>query len=287
MTILDGKKAAESVYEELARAINPRRPPSIVMVLVGENAPSLAYVTMKKKAAERLGMRSHVIALPSSITEETLLAEIDILNKGSFDGILVQMPLPAHINTQKIICSIDPQKDVDGLHPYNAGLLSLGQTEGFIPCTPLGIRYLLNYYQVPLAGKHVVILGRSNLVGRPLAALLSQKALGGNSTVTLAHSQSSNLQEICLSADILVAAMGSPLFVKEEMVEKGTTVIDVGISRHAGKIVGDVDFAAVQHKCHAITPVPGGIGPMTIAMLLSNTFKSCSQRKSAKLLSTF
>ena len=276
MTILDGKKAAESVYKELARSINPQKPPSIVMVLVGENAPSLSYVAMKKKAAERLGMRSHVIHLPPSITEEALLAEIALLNKSSFDGILVQMPLPSHINTQKIICSIAPEKDVDGLHPYNAGLLALGQTEGFVPCTPLGIHYLLNYYQIPLNGKHVVILGRSNLVGRPLATLLSQKALGGNSTVTLAHSQSHDLQKICLSADILVAAMGSPLFVKEEMVKEGATVIDVGITRCEGKIVGDVDFAAVQTKCHAITPVPGGVGPMTIAMLLSNTLKSTS-----------
>lgn len=274
MTILDGKKAAESVYKELISSINLERPPSIVMVLVGENAPSLSYVTMKKKAAERLGMRSHVVALPDSITEEALIEEIAALNKSPFDGILVQMPLPIHINTQRVICSIDPQKDVDGLHPYNAGLLSLGQTEGFVPCTPLGIQYLLNYYQIPLNGKHVVILGRSNLVGRPLATLLSQKALGGNSTVTLAHSQSSNLQEICLSADILVAAIGSPLFVKEKMVRKGATVIDVGISRHEGKIVGDVDFVAVHPKCHAITPVPGGVGPMTIAMLLSNTLKS-------------
>lgn len=274
MIILDGKRAAEALYTQITKAINPHKAPSIAMVLVGEHAPSLTYVSMKQKAAARLGMRSEIIRLPENIAEEALLAEIHALNKGPVHGILIQMPLPPHISTEKVMSALAPHKDVDGLHPFNAGLLALGQEGGFIPCTPLGIKHLLDFYEIPLKGRHVVILGRSILVGRPLATLLSQKNLGGHATVTLAHSQSHNLTALCQSADILVAAMGSPLFVTKSMVKEGAVVVDVGITRVGHKLVGDVDFENVHTKCHAITPVPGGVGPMTIACLLANTLKA-------------
>lgn len=274
MIILDGHKAAEDLYLRIRSHIRKDHPPSIAMVLVGEHAPSLTYVTMKQKAAAKIGMRSEVIHLPENISEEALIHQIAILNEGPIHGILVQMPLPKHINTQKVIAALSPHKDVDGLHPYNAGLLSLGQEGGFIPCTPLGIHHLLHFYKIPLNGQHVVILGRSILVGRPLATLLSQKSMGGQATVTLAHSQSHNLEEICRSADILIAAMGAPLFVKEHMVKQGAVVVDVGITRVGQKLVGDVDFEALRSKCSALSPVPGGVGPMTIACLLANTLKA-------------
>ncbi|MEI6531354.1 MAG: bifunctional 5,10-methylenetetrahydrofolate dehydrogenase/5,10-methenyltetrahydrofolate cyclohydrolase [Chlamydiota bacterium] len=275
--ILDGKKAAEALYKQIESSINPQKPPSIAMILVGENAPSITYVTMKQKAAARLGIQSQVIRLAKDISEEALCQEIKALNAGPIDGILVQMPLPSHINAAHVMATIAPSKDVDGLHPYNAGLLALGQEGGFIPCTPFGIKYLLDFYKISTAGRHVVILGRSILVGRPLATLLSQKAFGGQATVTLAHSQSAHLEEICLSADILIAAVGSPLFIKESMVKEGAIVIDVGITEINGRLIGDVDFENVQKKCYAISPVPGGVGPMTIACLLRNTVKASLQ----------
>ena len=274
MIILDGKKAAEALYKEIEGSINPKRPPSIAMVLVGENAPSITYVTMKQKAAARLGIQSQVIRLAKDISEEALCKEIKALNLGPIHGILVQMPLPSHINAARVMETIAPSKDVDGLHPYNAGLLALGEEGGFTPCTPLGIKYLIDFYKIPTLGRHIVIIGRSILVGRPLATLLSQKTFGGDATVTLAHSQTVHLEELCLSADILIPAIGSPLFIKESMVKQGTVVIDVGITNINHRLIGDVDFENVQKKCYAISSVPGGVGPMTIASFLSNTVKA-------------
>lgn len=279
MILLDGKKAAESLQATIKETIDPKAPPCIVMVLVGEHPPSLAYVSMKQKTAGLIGMRSQVVRLPEKVSFEQLTTEIRQLNENpEVHGILIQMPLPAHLDTNKVLLTLSPKKDVDGLHPMNAGLLATGQ-KGFIPCTPLGIKILLDFYKIPYNAQHVVVLGRSNLVGRPLMTLLSQKSLGGNATVTLANSQSRHLEEICRSADILVAAIGIPHFVKASFVKEGTTVVDVGITRVEGKLLGDVDFDAVKNKCHAISPVPGGVGPMTIACLLSNTLE-------AKLLNT-
>ena len=265
MIILDGKKAAEALYKEIEGSINPKRPPSIAMVLVGENAPSITYVTMKQKAAARLGIQSQVIRLAKDISEEALCKEIKALNLGPIHGILVQMPLPSHINAARVMETIAPSKD---------GLLALGEEGGFTPCTPLGIKYLIDFYKIPTLGRHIVIIGRSILVGRPLATLLSQKTFGGDATVTLAHSQTVHLEELCLSADILIPAIGSPFFIKESMVKQGAVVIDVGITNINHRLIGDVDFENVQKKCYAISSVPGGVGPMTIASLLSNTVKA-------------
>ncbi len=216
---------------------------------------------------------------------EVLRGHIDALNKNpSIDGILIQLPLPSHIDTFRIISSIDPTKDVDGFHPLNVGKMLIGQTDGFLPCTPHGIQVLLSQSQIPIFGKHIVIVGRSNIVGKPLAAILMQKAPHCNATVTVAHSHSENLTQICHSADILISAIGKPHFIKKEMVRNQAVVIDVGINRIATKdghplIAGDVDFEEVAPLCSHITPVPGGVGPMTIALLLSNTLLSYQRRQ--------
>lgn len=275
--IIDGKACAKQIESTLKEAVFhiTGRKPALAFVLVGDNPASIAFIRMKKKKCREVGILSVDLELPGTISEEYLLDEIQRMNENpEIDGILVQLPLPGHIKVDRILEAIDPKKDVDGFHPLNVGRLLLGEKRGFFPCTPYGISILLNHSGVEVAGKHVVILGRSNIVGKPLAALLMQKEKTANATVTIAHSASENLQEICLSADVLVAAIGQPRFVKASMVKQGAVVIDVGINRVEGKIVGDVDFEQVAKKCSRITPVPGGVGPMTIAMLLSNTLLS-------------
>lgn len=279
--IIDGRTIAEKIEEQLKRAIAKieGRKPSLGFVRVGDHAPSLAYIQRKKKKCAEIGILSIDRELPETTSQKTLLEEITALNRSeSIDGILVQLPLPSHIHPYAILSSIDPTKDVDGFHPINMGKLLIGEIDGFFPCTPHGIVVLLSHAGIDPSGKHVVILGRSNIVGKPLAALLMQKKQGANATVTIAHTQTYNLKALCQTADILIAAMGSPRFVTEDMISPNTVVIDVGINKIDGKIVGDVDFATVAPKCRAITPVPGGIGPMTIAMLLSNTLLSFQRR---------
>jgi methylenetetrahydrofolate dehydrogenase (NADP+)/methenyltetrahydrofolate cyclohydrolase len=273
--ILDGKKVAGQIQEDIKNKISSlkRRAPGLAFVLVGKNPASQSYVRAKQKACLITGIISTLIELPSSISQANLVETIKELNLDSqIDGILVQLPLPSHINAPDIMLSIDPQKDVDGFHPINMGKTLLGQEGGFFPCTPYGIQVLLEKSDIPVEGKKVVIVGRSNIVGKPLAAILMQKKTHCNATVTIAHSQSENLTEITRSANILVAAIGSPLFIKKEMVSPQTVVIDVGINRVEGtRLVGDVDFKEIVQIASHITPVPGGVGPMTIAMLLQNT----------------
>ena len=240
---------------------------------------------MKKKKCEEVGIVSFDREFPMQTSQDAVLKEIDTLNQNPHvDGILVQLPLPAHLSTDLILSSIDPNKDIDGFHPLNMGKLLIGDKSGFVPCTPLGVHTLLQKYQIEVKGKHVVIVGRSNIVGKPLAAMLMQKAPFCNATVTVAHSYSLDLPEQCRSADILIAAIGSPLFIKKEMVKPNACVIDVGINKitdaHGkSQLVGDVDFNNVSPLCSYITPVPGGVGPMTIASLLSNTFLSFQRRE--------
>jgi methylenetetrahydrofolate dehydrogenase (NADP+)/methenyltetrahydrofolate cyclohydrolase len=276
--ILNGKLIASQIQEEISKKISSlkTRAPGLAFVLVGDNPASQSYVRAKKKACSLTGITSTLIELPKTISEQKLLDQIEKLNQNNqIDGILVQLPLPPSIDPIKIMSAIDPKKDVDGFHPINVGKMLLGQEDGFLPCTPYGIQILLERHHIPVEGKRVVIVGRSNIVGKPLAAILMQKKPHCNATVTIAHSQSENLKEITLSADILVAAMGSPLFIKKEMVRPKSVVIDVGINRaQDGRLVGDVDFQAVSQIASHITPVPGGVGPMTIAMLLQNTLSA-------------
>lgn len=280
--IIDGKGVAKNIENSLKEAIGhlKGRKPALAFVLVGDDPASIAFIRMKKKKCHEVGILSVDLELPSTISEEYLLGEIERMNQNpQIDGILVQLPLPGHIKVDRILEAIDPTKDVDGFHPLNMGRLLLGEKRGFFPCTPYGISILLHRSGISVAGKHVVILGRSNIVGKPLAALLMQKEKEANATVTIAHSASENLHELCLSADVLVAAIGKAGFVKGSMVKKGAVVVDVGINRVEGKIVGDVDFDEVAPKCSHITPVPGGVGPMTIAMLLSNTLLSYQRKQ--------
>lgn len=273
--ILDGKKIASEIQEEIKKKISSfkGRAPGLAFILVGNHPASQSYVRSKRKSCEITGIASTLIELPDSVSEETLLKQIIQLNLNpKIDGILIQLPLPVHIDSQKVMFTIDPQKDVDGFHPVNVGKMLLGQEGGFLPCTPHGIKILLERSKIPVEGKHVVIVGRSNIVGKPLAAILMQKKPYCNATVTIAHSHSENLIEITQSADILVAALGEPLFIKKDMVRPKAVVIDVGINRGAqGKLVGDVDFEEVVKVASHITPVPGGVGPMTIALLMQNT----------------
>jgi methylenetetrahydrofolate dehydrogenase (NADP+) / methenyltetrahydrofolate cyclohydrolase len=287
--IIDGKKIADEIQEEIKSALlssKYSRKPCLGVILVGENPASQIYIKHKTEACEKVGIISLKRELPSSTSEKELLDEIEKMNTNeAIDGILVQLPLPDHVNPNSAIHAIDPEKDVDGFHPINMGKLLIGDKEGFVPCTPLGIKVLLERSGVEVSGKHVVVLGRSNIVGKPVAALLMQRMPGGNATVSVVHSQSNNLKELCREADVLIAAIGQPLFVKADMVKDGVVIIDVGINkisnpeRKSGyQIVGDVDFNQVKDKCALITPVPGGVGPMTIAMLLSNTFRSFQKR---------
>ncbi len=283
-TLIDGKAIAEQINAEtvveIARLKSQYRvTPGLAVILVGENPASATYVSMKDKMCARLGMHSERVNLPASTRESELLASINHLNlKTDIHGILVQSPLPLHISEEKIFAAISPAKDVDGFHPLNVGKLAVGDPTGFVPCTPAGVHELLIRSGVTIDGAHVVVLGRSRIVGRPVSLILSQKAAHANATVTVCHSRSRNLAGICRSADILVAAIGAPRFVKADMVRDGAVVIDVGINRVEDKtsnkgyrIVGDVDFDAVSQNASLITPVPGGVGPMTIAMLMHNT----------------
>ena len=290
--LIDGKAIAEQInaetVAEIARLKEQRRlTPGLAVILVGENPASSTYVSMKDKMCARLGLHSERVNLPASASEGELLAIITDLNfKREIHGILVQSPLPPQISEEKVFATVDPTKDVDGFHPLNIGKLALGDPTGFAPCTPAGVHQLLIRSGVTIDGAHVVVLGRSRIVGRPISLMLSQKAPHANATVTVCHSRSANLTEIVRSADILIAAIGVPRFVKADMVRDGTVVIDVGINRIDDKtaekghsIVGDVDFEAVAPKAALITPVPGGVGPMTIAMLMHNTVRAAGMRR--------
>lgn len=275
--IVSGKEIANQLYEEYQKRVKQLDvDPKLVVVLVGQNPASEAYIRMKERACAKVGINSPLMRFDDSISEKELLDVIESLNQDStVHGILVQLPLPDQINPECIMEAIDPKKDVDGFHPINMGKLLLAEKGALVPCTPLGIQVLMNLAGIHISGKHVVIVGRSNIVGKPLAALLMQKNERANATVTVVHSRSENLPEITRSADILIAAIGSPNFIKADMVKDGAAVIDVGISRVDGKLVGDVEFESVASKCSAITPVPGGVGPMTVAMLIHNTLISC------------
>jgi methylenetetrahydrofolate dehydrogenase (NADP+)/methenyltetrahydrofolate cyclohydrolase len=281
--LIDGRAIARQLQDELTTRIEALRganlQPGLVFVRVGEDPASKVYVGRKEKACRDLGIFSETKVLPQNTTEQQLLKLLAELNEESrVHGILVQAPLPAHIRAREIYSAVDPCKDVDGFHPLNMGKLMLGDWTGFLPCTPAGVRELLARSNVKISGEEVVVLGRGNIVGKPLAALLSQKEKNGNATVTLCHSGTKNIEEHCRRADILVAAMGVPEFVKAHMVKPGAVVVDVGVNRvedasapNGSRLVGDVDFAAVQPVAGKITPNPGGVGPMTIAMLMQNT----------------
>ena len=278
--IIDGKKLAKNIMQELKEKIEKEKvKPGLAFILIGENPASETYVRMKKKACEDHGFISHIIKLSEKVSEKDLLTKIEEINSDeNIHGLLVQQPIPKHISTKKVMHAVDPGKDVDGFHPINMGKLLLGEEDGFFPCTPFGITKIFEHEKIETASKHVVIIGRSNIVGKPLAALLMQKKPYGNATVTVVHSGTKNIKDICKTADILIAAIGKPLFVTKDFVKNGAVVIDVGINRvkigDKVKIVGDVDFSSVEGSVSKITPVPGGVGPMTIAMLLFNTYKS-------------
>ena len=278
MTIIDGKKTAADLRSNLKNEVDNlkkkfNRVPGLTVILIGEYAPSKIYVRNKEKSAVEIGLKSEVIKYPKTVDEKTVLEKISELNKDeNVSGILVQLPLPKHINNKKIIDAIDPNKDVDGFHPNNVGNLSSGY-ESSVPCTPLGCHFLIKKIEPNLNGKKAVVLGRSNLNGKPMTQLLLKE----NCTVTIAHSKTKNLKEECLKADILVVAVGIPKLVKGDWVKKGSIVIDVGINKTEEGIVGDVDFEEVSKHVKAITPVPGGVGPMTIACLLKNTIE-CFKR---------
>lgn len=284
MQILDGKKTSLTIQEELTKKVKlltskGKKPPHLAAILVGDNGASRTYVNAKVKACQRIGFQSSLIELDNNVSEKELLEEVRKLNTNkSVDGFIVQLPLPSHINENKIILSIDPNKDVDGFHPENIGKMTLGMPS-FLPATPNGIMELIKRYDIPTEGKQTVVLGRSNIVGTPISILMSRKNYPGNSTVTLAHSRTENLKQVCLNADILIVAIGIPQFITSEMIKPGAVVIDVGIHRvedsskkNGFKLLGDVDFTNVSEKCSFITPVPGGVGPMTIASLLMNTY---------------
>lgn len=290
MKLLDGKLASQAIKEELRllvaqRVAEGKKVPHLAAILIGNNGASATYVAAKVKACEETGFKSTLIKFEDTISEESLLKKIDELNKDvDIDGILVQLPLPIHIAEEKIITAIDPEKDVDGFHPINLGRMVQGQAS-FIPATPYGIMLLLEHFNVDTAGKHAVVIGRSNIVGRPLSILLSANTKPGNCTVTLCHSKTKELSTHCKQADIIVAALGKAEFLKPEMVKEGAIVIDVGITRVTDntkksgfRLLGDVHFETVSKKCEWITPVPGGVGPMTIAALLKNTFQACVKR---------
>ena len=279
--IIDGKAISAAVKERIRGEVSALSARGVTVglavIIVGENPASKIYVANKKKACEALGIVSEEYALPESTTEQELLELINTLNnKKSINGILCQLPLPPHLDEKLIINSIAPEKDVDALNPYSVGRIMIGDYD-FVPCTPAGIMEMLKYEGIEIAGKSCVVIGRSNIVGKPMAMLL----LHANGTVTVCHSKTGNLKEICRNADILVAAVGKAKFVTEDMVKPGAVVIDVGMNRENGKLCGDVDFDAVKEKASAITPVPGGVGPMTIAMLMQNTLTAAKRQNNA------
>ena len=282
--ILSGKEVSASVYESLKDKIEDLRKnqiiPGLAVVLVGEDPASQVYVRSKTKTFKNLNLHTETFRLSSDVSEESLLSLIKKLNQNPlFHGILVQLPLPKHINSNSVINAIAPHKDVDGFHPENAGLLAIGRPR-FIPCTPKGIMRILQHYQIDLRGKHIVVLGRSNIVGRPISILTSLKTKGANGTTTLCHSGTPNIEEHTRNASIIIVALGVPGFLTSDMVKDDTIVIDVGINRinddsdKGYKLVGDVEWEGVSRKVSAITPVPGGVGPMTIAMLIENTIEA-------------
>ena len=290
MQILDGKKAAQAIKDDLRivvaqRSIEGKKVPHLAAILVGNNGASETYVAAKVKACEETGFKSTLIRFADNISENKLLEKIEELNTDQdVDGILVQLPLPKHISDENVINAIHPEKDVDGFHPVNVGRMVQG-LPAFVPATPYGIMLLLEHYKIETKGKHAIIIGRSNIVGRPMSILLSGNTNPGNCTVTICHSQTKNLEEICLEGDIIVAAIGRPGFVKEGMVKEGAVVIDVGITRvedntrkSGFRLKGDVEYDSVAPRSSWITPVPGGVGPMTIAALMKNTFQSCARR---------
>ena len=290
MQILNGKEASQAIKDALKLEVaqlstNGKTVPHLVAVLVGNNGASETYVAAKVKACEEVGFKSTLIRFEEDISSLKLLDSIRELNSDpDVDGILVQLPLPKHISAEEVINTIDPSKDVDGFHPTTIGKMVLGQPT-FIPATPYGILLMMEHYKIETKGKHAVVIGRSHIVGRPMSILLSGTGPMGNCTVTICHSHTKNLEEICATGDIVIAALGRPKFVKANMVKEGAVVIDVGITRVADpskksgfRLEGDVDFDEVAPKCSWITPVPGGVGPMTIAALMKNTFKACAMK---------
>ena len=284
MIILDGKKTSNDIKSELSVLVDElmkkgKRPPHLAAVLVGNDGASLTYVGSKVRSCEKIGYQSTLIHLPETTSEDELLEQIHSLNTDKeIDGFIVQLPLPKHIDEEKVLMAVDPHKDVDGFHPTNFGKMALDM-ESFIPATPHGIVELLDRYKIDISGKHAVVIGRSNIVGRPMSILLSRKSSPGNATVTLTHSRTKNLEAITKEADIVVSALGVPNFLTKDMIKEGAIIIDVGITRVPDDskpkgyvITGDVDYENVKEKASYITPVPGGVGPMTIAMLLQNTY---------------
>lgn len=289
MKLIDGKKIAAEIKAEIAAEVKElvakgHKVPHLAAVIVGHDGASETYVGHKEKGCAEVGFQSTIIRFEEDTTESMLLEAIHELNNNpEIDGFIVQLPLPKHIDENKVIEAIDPKKDVDGFHPTNVGRMMIG-LPAYVSATPFGIMELLKRYQIETAGKHAVVVGRSNIVGRPMANLLSQKGYPGDCTVTVCHSRTSNLKEVCLSADIIIAALGVPEFVKADMVKEGAVVIDVGITRVKSetsktgwKLLGDVKFDEVAPKCSYITPVPGGVGATTIVALLTNTLKACKK----------
>lgn len=291
MQLIDGKKTSLNVKHEIAQEVKEmvalgNKKPHLAAVLVGNNGGSETYVAAKIKACEEVGFDSTLVRLPENISQDELLSAVKKLNQdASVDGFIVQLPLPKHISEEMVTEAIDPKKDVDGFHPQNLGRMITG-ADAFVSATPQGIMELIKRYNIDTKGKHVVVIGRSNIVGRPMSILLSLKGTPGDATVTVCHSRTSNLKDLCLQADIIIAAIGIPEFVKADMVKEGAVVIDVGTTRvpstetkSGWRLKGDVDFANVAPKCSYITPVPGGVGPMTIASLLLNTLKAAKAKK--------
>ena len=288
-TLLYGKEAATSYKQQIKLAVDSAQSeglgkPHLAAIMVGEDPASAAYVRGKVKDCDQVGFDSTLIRLPDNVPESDLLAAIHGLNNDdAIDGFIVQLPLPDHIDDKAVLMAIDPKKDVDGFHPENVGRMALGLPT-FLPATPNGVMEMLGRYDIETSGKHCVVIGRSNIVGTPMSILMSRNSNPGNSTVTLTHSRTSNLKEVCLSADIIIVALGKPKFLTADMVKAGAVVVDVGIHRiedsnkkSGFRLVGDVDYETVAPKCSAISPVPGGVGPMTIASLLQNTLKAIKQ----------
>jgi methylenetetrahydrofolate dehydrogenase (NADP+)/methenyltetrahydrofolate cyclohydrolase len=293
MTILDGKKISNQIKDEIAAEVakmkaNGEKVPHLAAVIVGNDGASLTYVGSKVRACERIGFESTLVQMPSTTSEVELLKKIDELNNNDdIDGFIVQLPLPPQIDTQEVLMAVDPDKDVDGFHPTNFGKMALDMST-FIPATPFGILELLERYGVETKGKHTVVIGRSHIVGRPMSILMGRKGFPGNSTVTLTHSHTKNINQITTQADIIITALGVPGFLKAEMIKDDAVIIDVGITRvpdedapRGYRITGDVDFENVSKKVSYITPVPGGVGPMTIAMLLKNTLLARERHRNA------
>ncbi|MBA3899967.1 MAG: bifunctional 5,10-methylene-tetrahydrofolate dehydrogenase/5,10-methylene-tetrahydrofolate cyclohydrolase [Bacteroidetes bacterium] len=290
MNIIDGKKVSADIKGELAHEVKElmhygKKVPHLAAILVGSDGASETYVAAKVKACEQTGFHSSLIRLPETVSEEELLQKIEEVNHNDdIDGLIVQLPLPKHINEDKVTMAVSPSKDVDGFHPENVGKMVIGQPS-YLPATPFGIMKLLERYDIATTGKHCVVIGRSNIVGTPMSILMSRNAHPGNCTVTLCHSKTHNLKDFTLNADIIIVALGKPQFLTADMVKEGVVVIDVGITRVKSdttksgyKLLGDVDYDSVAPKCSYITPVPGGVGPMTIAGLLLNTLDACKKR---------